>query len=328
MGRRKRHSPKHGSLAYLPRARAKGWRARVRSWPDVEGEPRLLAFLAYKVGTAHTVIIDNREGSLTFGKELSIPVTILDAPPMVACAVRAYKLTEGGLKAMGEAWSEKLPPEISRAMIPPKPDRSKLEAIEGSLDKVHEVRVLMAAQPGLTTIGKKKPDLLEVRVGGGDLRKAFEYAKGLLGNQVRVSDVFQRGQFVDSLSITKGKGIQGPVKRWGITLKHHKSRKTRRAVGTLGAWNPSSVMYSVPRAGQMGFFQRTEYNKRMLELGSRGSEITPKGGFAHYGVLKGDFAIVSGTIPGPVKRSVVLRYPMRPPAQIEPPRIESISLTG
>ncbi|MEM3440437.1 MAG: 50S ribosomal protein L3, partial [Candidatus Bathyarchaeia archaeon] len=328
MGRRKKHSPKHGSLAYLPRGRASRWRARVRNWPDVKGEPRLLGFLAYKAGTAHTVIIDNREGSLTFGKEIVVPVTILDAPPMIACALRAYQLTENGLKAIGEAWSDKLPPEISRVMIPPKPDPRKLEVIERSIDKIHEVRVIMATQPRLTSIGKKSPDILEVKVGGGSPKEALEYAKGLLGKEVRISDVFQKGQYLDTLSITKGKGVQGPVKRWGIILKHHKSRKTRRQVGTLGPWNPSFVMYSVPRAGQMGFFQRTEYNKQVLELGTDGSKITPKGGFKHYGIIRGDFAIISGSTPGPVKRAVVLRYPMRAPEQAEPPRIEYISLMG
>lgn len=328
MGRRKKHSPKHGSLAYLPRGRARGWRARVRNWPNVGGEPRLLGFMAYKAGTAHTVIIDNRQGSLTFGKEVAIPVTILDAPPMIACAIRAYQLTEDGLKALGEAWSERLPPEISRVVKPPKADPGKLEALEQSIDKIHEIRVLMATQPKLTSTGKKSPDLLEVKVGGDSVVKALEYAKKLLGNQVRISEVFQKGQYIDTLSITKGKGIQGPVKRWGIIRKHHKARKTRRQVGTLGPWNPSFVMYSVPRAGQMGFFQRTEYNKQVLEIGSDGSKITPKGGFKHYGVIRGDFAIISGSVPGPMKRAVILRYPMRGPERVEAPRIEYISLAG
>jgi uncharacterized protein YifN (PemK superfamily) len=60
-------------------------------------------------------------------------------------------------------------------------------------------------------------------------------------------------------------------------------------VGTLGAWTPHTVMYSVPRAGQMGFMQRTEYSKQILKIGEKGVEITPKGGFIRYGIVGGGF---------------------------------------
>ncbi|MEM1552241.1 MAG: 50S ribosomal protein L3, partial [Candidatus Bathyarchaeia archaeon] len=33
MGHRKQHGPKRGSLAYLPRKRAKSLLARIRYWP-------------------------------------------------------------------------------------------------------------------------------------------------------------------------------------------------------------------------------------------------------------------------------------------------------
>ena len=43
MGHRKTHAPKHGSLAYLPRHRAKKPTARIRYWPEIKSEsPKLL----------------------------------------------------------------------------------------------------------------------------------------------------------------------------------------------------------------------------------------------------------------------------------------------
>jgi len=41
---------------------------------------------------------------------------------------------------------------------------------------------------------------------------------------------------VDSKTFTKGKGFQGPVKRFGISLRSHKSEKVIRGPGSLGPW--------------------------------------------------------------------------------------------
>ena len=44
MGARKRHQPRRGSLAYLPRGRAKSMEARIRAWPKLNSEePKILA---------------------------------------------------------------------------------------------------------------------------------------------------------------------------------------------------------------------------------------------------------------------------------------------
>jgi large subunit ribosomal protein L3 len=61
----------------------------------------------------------------------------------------------------------------------------------------------------------------------------------------------------------------------------------------------------------MGYQQRTEFNKRILKIGENGAEITPKGGFLHYGVLKNPYVLVKGSIPGPTKRLVRIRPAIR-----------------
>jgi large subunit ribosomal protein L3 len=78
----------------------------------------------------------------------------------------------------------------------------------------------------------------------------------------------------------------------------------------------------------MGYYQRTEHNKRLLKIGTNGAEISPKGGFLRYGPVNGTYAVVSGSIPGPTKRLIRLRYPARPPrrAPEAPPKIVSVSL--
>jgi large subunit ribosomal protein L3 len=272
--------------------------------------------------------IDNKKGSFTFGKEISIPITIIEAPPMIGCALRLYKLAPDGLKCLTEIWAEKAAPDIQRLISRPREvdaDKSASELIS-SPDGIAEVRLLMATQPRLSATGKKTPELMEVKI-GGDAKLRLDYAKTLLGKEVKASEVFKDGEIVDVVGVTKGKGIQGPVKRWGIKRKPHKSRKTVRAVGSIGPWNPSYVVYSVPRAGQTGFHQRTEYNKQIVRIGEDGVEITPRGGFTKYGRVKGNYVMIAGSVPGPPKRAIAMRHAARATSTgEEPPKIEHISL--
>jgi len=332
MGHRKKHAPKRGSLAYLPRGRASRPIGRIRFWPSIganEG-PTLLGFAGYKAGMTHIFMIEDKPGSPNYGKEVAYPVTVIDAPPMIVCAIRAYIRTPYGLKTLTEAWAKELPKDFER--IPGIKGNSDLEEdlkkIEEHLDEISEFRVIMATQPRLTGVPKKKPDVMEVKVDGGTIRDQFEYIKNLLGKTVSVSQVFKEGQFVDVVAVTKGKGFQGPVKRWGVRILQHKARKTKRGVATLGPWHPARVLYTVPRAGQMGYHQRTEYNKRILKIGKDGSEVTPKGGFIRYGLVRGEYLLLHGSVPGPAKRLIRLRYPARPPkiAPEAPPQIVYISL--
>jgi large subunit ribosomal protein L3 len=234
------------------------------------------------------------------------------------------------LRTSGEVWAPEPSKDLGRRIkVPEKFDDNKgWEKLESTKDRVVEVRAIAASQPRLAKIGKKKPDLMEVKIDGGTVKDQLEFAKKLLGKEVKVADVFKEGMDVDVIGITKGKGIQGPVKRWGIKKLKHKSRKTVRGVGSIGPWHPHYVMYSVPRAGQMGFAQRTEYNKQILKIGDNGADVTPKGGFLHYGPIKTEFTLLRGTIPGPANRLVALRTPARGRVSGEPPKMEMISLAS
>jgi large subunit ribosomal protein L3 len=331
MGHRKKHAPRHGSLAYLPRGRAKRTVGRIRYWPKVEEDaPKMLGFMGYKAGMTHIMMIEDKPGSLHLGKETSHPATILDVPPITVFALRAYTKDQYGLHTLTEALMKNPPKDLDRALVLPEKVKSEdnLKKMEENIEKISEFRVLVATQPRLAAVPKKKPDVSEIKIGGGSIQEQFEYAKGLLGKNVSVTDIFKEGQFMDVVAITKGKGFQGPVKRWGINILPRKSRKTKRGVAAIGPWKPARVLYTVPRAGQMGYHQRTEYNKRILKIGIEGKEVNPKGGFVRYGEVKGTYLLVDGSLPGPVKRLVRMRYPVRPPVKTAEatPNITYISL--
>ena len=331
MGHRKTHAPRHGSLAYLPRKRAEHLLARINFWPAVEAEtPRLLGFMAYKAGMTHVFTIEDRKRSPDFGKEVIRAATVLETPPVLICALRAYTRNVDGLRALTEAWIEDPPKDLERVFTMPENFKAEegLKRIEQDLAKVVKLRVVAVTQPKETNLSKKKPDVAEIELGGGTVQQQFEFAKNLMGKTVTPAEIFKEGQFVDVASVSTGKGFQGPVKRWGVTILQAKGRKTKRGIATLGPWNPHHVMYSIARAGQMGYHQRTEFNKRILKIGKDGKEVTPKGGFLRYGMVRGSYVILAGSIAGTEKRPIRLRYPARPPRNVaeEPPQITHVSL--
>ncbi|MEM4717830.1 MAG: 50S ribosomal protein L3 [Desulfurococcaceae archaeon] len=193
-----------------------------------------------------------------------------------------------------------------------------------------DVRAIVSTIPVLSGIGKKKPEILEVKIHGKNIDERVEYAKKILGSYLTPQDVFVEGQFVDIIGVTKGHGFQGVIKRFGVKElpRWHKHRKGSRKVGTRGPAFTYS-MSEVPQAGQMGFHRRTEYNKRIIKLGLNGLEVVTKGGFLNYGLIYGPYIIVKGSLIGPEKRLLVLRHPIRPNMKwipVSPPKITYLSL--
>jgi large subunit ribosomal protein L3 len=282
----------------------------------------LVGFAGYKAGMTHLFYVEDRRRVPEYGKEVKAPATVIDTPPMLVVAIRAYEKTYDGLQAISEAWMVNQPRDLYRRInfaTDPLPD-VKLSEIEKDLDRVAEIRVIVATQPREASLSKKAPDIMEIPIRGGSMEDRLSYAKGLLGNSVTVQDVFEPGEGIDIVGVTKGKGFQGPVKRWGIRILSRKSRKSKRAVASIGPWVPRGVMPQVPRAGQMGFHNRTEYNKRIMLMDEDADRINPKSGFKNYGFVKGDYLLLKGSVMGPSKRLVKLRktvrktnYPEEPP---------------
>jgi len=306
------HRPRRGSLAFSPRKRAKSETPRISSWPTSD-EPRLLGFAGYKAGMTHVMMIDDMPNSPTAGMTVSVPVTIIETPPLRVVAVRGYEDTTYGLKAAGEVWASELDDDLKRVIRIPASSGQEVSVLEEK--PLSDVRLIVATQPSLVSgVPKKKPELMEMGVGGMDVSSKLEYAASVLGSSISITDVFSEGELVDTIAVTKGKGTQGPVKRWGVQMQKSKHSRTGklRHVGTLGPWHPHYVRWTVPQLGQTGYHQRTEYNKRIIRIGERGEEITPAGGIPHYGVVRNSYVLLQGSVPGPRKRLVRMRAPIRP----------------
>ncbi len=326
------HQPRKGSVAFSPRKRVAKETPRIKSWPACD-ESKLLAIAGYKVGMTHATVVDTNKNSPTNGMELSTPVTVLEVPPVVVMGIRSYEKTNRGFKVITEVLADNLDEELSRKISLPK-DYNKSEAIakiQDALDHTDEIKVLVHTNPKLVSgIPKKKPEIFECAIGGTSVEDKLNAAIELLGNEVKVSDVLNEGQFVDAIATTKGKGFQGVVKRWNIRIQYGKAARSskKRHVGSIGPWTPNRTMWTVAQAGQMGYHKRTEFNKKILKIGSQSetSEVNPDGGFLRYGLVRNDYVLVKGSLPGPSKRLVILRKAIRPKSDDEAaPQVNFIS---
>ncbi len=303
-------------MAYAPRKRAKRETPRIHSWVDLE-EVNLIGFAGYKAGMTNVLAVDNRKNSPTSGMEVFIPVTVIETPPVVVVAVRAYTKGYLGEAVLTEAWAKELGDDLkSRLTVPKNRDPDKIfKEIEGAMENISDIRLIVHTQPRITAMPKKAPDLMEIAV-GGSLPEKFEFAKGLLGKEVSVDEVFNENKFVDVTAVTKGKGVQGPVKRFGVCIQPRKAGKGRRHIGTGGAWKPTRKLWREPLPGHLGYSTRTEYNKVILKIGKEGSEVNPAGGFLRYGPVNSNYIILSGSVPGPSKRLIKLTHPKRPSGDV------------
>src|SRR5687767_7025644 len=336
MGHRKYSAPRRGSLAFYPRVRAKSEEARLRNWPELNDNTSLLGFAGFKAGQLQVMTIDDKEKTPNFGKQLDNSSTVIATPPITIIGIRCYRKDLYGEKAFIDAYSKDFPKGLERK-FKTKYNEKSFETIESSIDLISSFFAIASVFPKKANLSQKKPFVFEIGVSGKDNKTKYEYLKGILGKEIKISDVFQNGQLIDVSGITRGKGVEGPITRFGVKRKQHKSRKSVRALGTLGPISPAVVMYSVPRQGQRGFHQRTEYNKRILLVSSDVSSqtaslssklsINPPGGFKHFGLVTTDYIVVRGSIPGVPKRLVKMRQPIRNTTKkvIEPKVIEVIA---
>ena len=287
----------------------------MRTWPQLVTEKiSLLGFAGFKAGGIHILTVDDREKTPNFGKQLLNAATVIATPPIKIIGIRGYTRDLYGQHAIFDVYAKDLPKELSRKFDAKSTDDGISKA-ESLLESASDVMAIVAISPNSIGLGQKVPFVFEVAVSGKDPRSQYDYVKSILGREIRNTDVFQIGQNIDVFGITRGKGIEGPITRFGVKRKQHKSRKSVRAVGTLGPISPAVVMYTVPRQGQRGFHQRTEYNKRILIISNTDKDaqnsINPPGGFKHFGLVKGDYIVVRGSVPGVPKRLVKMRQPIR-----------------
>ncbi|MEK6940317.1 MAG: 50S ribosomal protein L3 [Nanoarchaeota archaeon] len=307
-----KHRPRRGSMQYWPRKRARKETPRLRNWFD-NGET-FLGFAGYKAGMTQLQVKDNHPKYGKSGEIVTHPVTVIECPPLKPLALRFYKRGEDGLKVSGYAYSSTVNKEITRKLKLPK-NTDKLP------ETWDEVRLIVHTQPKLAGFGKKKPEVFEMPVKQSNI----EELKNLLTKDITIKGIFKEGEYLDSHAVTKGKGYQGAVKRFGVTIRQKKSEKTKRGVGNLGPWTPKRVSYRVPQAGQMGYHLRTEFNKQLLYVGEKPEDINPKGGFIRYGLVKNAFLLIAGSLPGPKKRLIILTHGRRTIKKQTTPSVISIN---
>jgi len=267
----------------------------------------------------HAMVIDTNANSKTKGQVISRAVTVLDCPPVFVFGFKAYSNTPQGLKPVCDVLSEKQNKELERKMTikKVKPLDEQLKRLDGQ--KFAKVRLLVHMKPGF----KKRPEVFELAIGGAP-EKQLEYAKSVLGKELKFSDVMKEGDFTDVFAITSGQGFEGPVRRFGIRIHGHKAQQMARKVGGKGTTEPGKVRSTVPQGGQHGWQSRMEFNKKIMKI-AKADDVTPAGGFLRYGKVYGDAVLIDGSVPGTTKRLIRLRSPMRPPKSKYPSDVKSIS---
>ena len=319
-------APRHGSLQFYPRSRAHkilpgvSWKALSRK------EPGLLGFIGYKVGMISVFVKDNTANSLTKGKRIIIPATIIECPTIKILSVRFYK----DKKIIGEVLNHNLDKELKRKIKLPKSKISqsqdgghkKIEDLEKK--EFDDIAVVVYSQVKKTGI-KKTPDIKEIGLSGTKEEK-LNFVKNHFSKEISIKDVLKEG-IVDVRGVTKGKGLQGTIKRFGLTLKAHKSEKGQRTLGSGGPWHPSRVDYTQPRSGQMGYFTRVVYNNKIIFVGNiNEKDINPGEGFRHFGKIKTDYLILEGSVQGPQKRQLLISVPLRKTKKTEKKNYEFLEL--
>ena len=188
----------------------------------------------------------------------NIPCTVIEAGP---CVVTQVKNDEtDGYSAVQLAYGERK-------------EKNTPKALKGHFDKAS------------TT---PKNDVVEFR----NFRVEFEGGVQL-GQEIKVSDVFVEGDFVDVAGTSKGKGFQGVVKRHnfaGVGQATHGQHNRLRAPGSIGgASYPARVFKGMRMGGRTGGERVTMLNLQILKV-----------------VPEQNLVVVSGSIPGAKNSTVIL----------------------
>ena len=280
--------PKRGSGAFRPRKRYKKFFFGVRTLPSASSLS-LGCVLAKKLGnkTSELFLKNSSETILTNSTLLGLQT--FSVIGYVLYARDKLFLQKKVLKKVFFS-KEKLEPEKKKQLYS---KASELKAlVQITIKRAYEIPLL----------------------GEGTIEEKVLFLKKL--SQTTPASIFSEFEYLDVESLTKGKGFQGPIKRYSVKRLSHKNSKKRRAIATQGGKTPKHTRPTVGAAGQLGFFKRTEYNKLYLTT-------LPKEEFSNK-VLKGvslknihSILVVEGSVPGTRNRLVWLKKSLRKPFQVK-----------
>jgi large subunit ribosomal protein L3e len=333
-------------LGFLPRKRSTHHHGKIKSFPkDDQSKPcHWTAFMGFKAGMTHIQRDVDKPGSKLHKKEVVEAVSILETPPMVVCGFVGYVETPRGLRALTSVWAGHLGDEVKRRFYKNWSKSKKKaftkyhkryqaaggDAMKAEIERTKKycqvIRAICHTQPTKAKIGQKKAHLKEIQINGGTVSAKVDFIRNLFEQEVRVSDAFTQNEMVDLIGVSRGRGFDGVVTRWGVTRLVRKSHRGLRKVACIGTWHPTRVQFQVPRSGQNGYGHRTEINKKVYRIGKK-EELgkscmtefditekgpTPMGGFSRYGEINEDWVMIKGTVMGARKRIITLRKSLLP----------------
>jgi large subunit ribosomal protein L3 len=191
----------------------------------------------------------------------AIPVTVIQAGPCVVAQVKTK--SSDGYDAVQLAFGSTRPRDVTKPM-------------QGHFDK-------HGAEPSRHVVELRTDD-------------ASTYTAG----QELRADVFQPGDRVDAVGVSKGKGFTGTMKRHGFAGlgASHGTQGKHRSPGSIGACaTPSRVFKGMRMAGQTG-------NARITVLNLEVVQADPER----------NLLLVKGAIPGPPGGLVMVRSTVKSPA--------------
>jgi len=128
----------------------------------------------------------------------------------------------------------------------------------------------------------------------GPKRKSVEFRNSTveaeLGSEVKLEGIFEEGDFVSAVGVSKGKGFQGVVKRHGfrgVGDATHGQHNRGRAPGSIGAASyPAKVVKGMKMGGRMGGNRVKITNLEIIKLFPEKHLIVIKGAVpGHKGSL-------------------------------------------
>ncbi|MDQ4143165.1 MAG: 50S ribosomal protein L3 [Actinomycetota bacterium] len=117
-----------------------------------------------------------------------------------------------------------------------------------------------------------------------------------LGGEIK-ADVFEEGETVDVIGVTKGKGFAGGMKRhnFGGLSASHGTQKKHRSPGSIGgASTPARVFKGQRMAGHMGHERVTTLNLKVIKVDA-----------------ERNLMLIRGAVPGPRGGLIMVRSAMR-----------------
>ncbi len=129
-------------------------------------------------------------------------------------------------------------------------------------------------------IKKKQKNIKKTEKG-----KEFMYLKEFKGNRdYKVGDkidvgIFEEGDIVKISGISKGKGFQGAVKRWGFHGRDttHGVKHEHRTLGSVGSAFPQRVIKGKKMPGRMGGKRVTVKNLKIVKVIKEANLLAVKG---------------------------------------------------